>query len=71
LSDEAKAIAKPNLEIFADDVKASHGATLSQFNVEELFYLRSRGMDRSSAEETLAAGFCQEILNAVPPGIRL
>jgi Fe-S cluster assembly protein SufD len=71
LSDEAKGVAKPNLEIFADDVKASHGATLSQFNVEELFYLRSRGLDRALAEETLAAGFCQEILNAVPRGISL
>lgn len=71
LSDEAKGIAKPNLEIFADDVKASHGATVSQFNVEELFYLRSRGLARSLAEETLAAGFCQEILNSVPSGIKL
>jgi Fe-S cluster assembly protein SufD len=63
LSDEASANAKPNLEIFADDVKASHGATIGQLNEEELFYLRSRGLSLSQAREWLIEGFCKEILD--------
>lgn len=71
LSNEAMGFAKPNLEIFADDVKASHGATMCQLKEEELFYFRSRGIPLSVAQETLAAGFCNEILNAAPAGIKL
>ncbi len=61
LHDEACANAKPNLEIFADDVKASHGATVGQLNEEELFYLRSRGLSLNEAKKWLIEGFCQEI----------
>ncbi len=61
LSDEANANAKPNLEIFADDVKASHGATIGRLNEEELFYLRSRGLKQEDAQEFLIEGFCKEI----------
>ncbi|MBU6383000.1 MAG: SufD family Fe-S cluster assembly protein [Verrucomicrobia bacterium] len=61
LSEWAVANAKPNLEIFADDVKASHGCTTGQLNEEELFYLRSRGLSLPSAREWLIAGFCKEI----------
>lgn len=61
LSDEASANAKPNLEIFADDVKASHGATTGKLNEEELFYLRSRGLVLQEAREWLIEGFCREI----------
>lgn len=71
LSDEALEFAKPNLEIFADDVKASHGATVSQLNEEELFYFRARGIPLSIAQEMLTTGFCNEILRAVPAGISL
>lgn len=63
LSDEASANAKPNLEIFADDVKASHGATVGQLNEEEIFYLRSRGLGLEQAQQWLIEGFCKEILN--------
>jgi Fe-S cluster assembly protein SufD len=63
LSDEVSAAAKPNLEIFADDVKASHGATFTQLQPEELFYFRSRGLSEQEAKELLRKGFCQEILN--------
>lgn len=63
LSDEASANAKPNLEIFADDVKASHGATFGRLNEEELFYLQSRGLDPIDARKWLIQGFCQEILD--------
>lgn len=61
LSDEAVANAKPNLEIFADDVKASHGATTGKLDEEELFYLRSRGLGLEQAKEWLIEGFCREI----------
>lgn len=63
LSNEAVANAKPNLEIFADDVKASHGATVGQLDAEELFYLRSRGLSLEQAKEWLIEGFCKEILD--------
>jgi Fe-S cluster assembly protein SufD len=71
LSEEALSFAKPNLEIFADDVKASHGATVSQLNEEELFYFRCRGFPLVVAQEMLAEGFCNEILHAAPNGIVL
>lgn len=61
LSDKAYAYAKPNLEIFADDVKASHGATVAQLNDEELFYLQTRGLGRKEAKKLLVLGFCNEI----------
>jgi Fe-S cluster assembly protein SufD len=64
LSDKAVAHAKPNLEIFADDVKASHGATIGQLDEEEMFYLRSRGLSREEAMSWLVEGFCKEILDA-------
>lgn len=63
LSDRASANAKPNLEIFADDVKASHGATIGQLDEEQLFYLRSRGLGLEQAKDFLIQGFCKEILD--------
>jgi Fe-S cluster assembly protein SufD len=63
LSDAAAANAKPNLEIFADDVKASHGATVGQLDAEQLFYLRSRGLPLEEARDWLIQGFCKEILD--------
>ncbi len=66
LSDRASANAKPNLEIFADDVKASHGATVGQLDEEQLFYLRSRGLGLEQAREWLIEGFCKEILDQAP-----
>ena len=50
LSKEASAYTKPHLEIFVDDVAASHGATISQIKEEELFYLRSRGLSLIEAK---------------------
>jgi Fe-S cluster assembly protein SufD len=66
LSDAAVANAKPNLEIFADDVKASHGATMSEVDDEQLFYLQSRGLTKESAGNLLIQGFIQEIMDQVP-----
>jgi Fe-S cluster assembly protein SufD len=70
LSDEAAAYSKPNLEIFADDVKASHGATIAQLNAEDLFYLRSRGLSLSDAQQCLIDGFCRELIECIPENKR-
>lgn len=61
LSNEAVAISRPNLQIFADDVKASHGATISIPREEELFYLKSRGIHEEEAKKHLTLGFCREL----------
>jgi Fe-S cluster assembly protein SufD len=65
LSDLARSNSKPNLEIFADDVKASHGSTVTQLSPDELFYLRSRGLNEMEARSLLAHGFCRELIDAV------
>lgn len=70
LSDEASANAKPNLEIFADDVKASHGATVAQLSDDELFYLRSRGLTQEEAKKLLLEGFCRELIESAPEALR-
>lgn len=66
LSESAVANAKPNLEIFADDVKASHGATMSEVDEEQLFYLQSRGLCQEKARALLIHGFIQEVLDQIP-----
>ncbi len=68
LSDTAVARTQPNLEIFADDVKASHGATVAQLQDEELFYLRSRGLKSEEAKRLLTEGFCRELIDEVHDG---
>jgi Fe-S cluster assembly protein SufD len=65
LSDRALAVSRPNLEIFADDVKASHGATCGEIDREHLFYLKTRGMDEQTAKRVLIYGFCREILEEI------
>ena len=57
LDEGACAFSKPNLEIFADDVKASHGATITQLSEEELFYLQTRGLHPLLCKEMLVKGF--------------
>lgn len=66
LSPDAKAETRPNLKIFADDVKASHGATVGQLDEDQLFYLLTRGFDRVKAKELLIKGFCQELIDLIP-----
>ncbi|HSX13273.1 MAG TPA: Fe-S cluster assembly protein SufD [Chlamydiales bacterium] len=66
LSDQATVNVKPNLEIFADDVKASHGATLGQLDEEALFYLTSRGISLDDAKQYLIRGFVQELADCLP-----
>ena len=71
LSKDASAVALPNLEIRADDVRCSHGATVGQVDDTMLFYLMSRGLDREQAERLLVFGFFDEVLARVPgEGVR-
>jgi Fe-S cluster assembly protein SufD len=65
LSDEAVVNAKPQLEIFADDVKCSHGATTGQMDEEALFYLRARGIGKENAMALLNVAFANDILNNI------
>jgi Fe-S cluster assembly protein SufD len=63
LSDDAQIDTKPQLEIYADDVKCTHGATIGQVEENALFYLRSRGIDESSARSLLLLAFANECLD--------
>jgi Fe-S cluster assembly protein SufD len=65
LSAEARSDSQPQLEIYADDVKCTHGATLGPIDERSLFYLRSRGLDPEAARTLLTYGFGAEILNSV------
>lgn len=62
LSDEAELDSKPELEIYADDVKCSHGATVGDLDMTALFYLRSRGLPLSVARAMLVFGWAEEVL---------
>lgn len=66
LSDRAMADSKPNLEVFADDVKASHGATVGQLDKEQLFYMKSRGFSDAAAKDLLVHAFCKEVIDSIP-----
>jgi Fe-S cluster assembly protein SufD len=68
LSDQAVATSLPNLEIEADDVRCSHGATVGQLDSEALFYLMSRGLNRERAERLVVLGFLGEVLSRLPMG---
>ena len=63
LSDEAQIDTKPQLEIYADDVKCTHGATIGQVEENALFYLRSRGLDEAQAKHLLLLAFANECLD--------
>jgi Fe-S cluster assembly protein SufD len=65
LSTEALVNSTPRLEIFADDVKCTHGATIGQLSEDELFYLRSRGIDGQTARTLLTYAFASDILSTV------
>lgn len=65
LSDKAQVYAKPQLEIFADDVKCSHGCTIGQFNPESLFYLQSRGIGEDAARNLLVEAFAFDVTDKV------
>jgi Fe-S cluster assembly protein SufD len=66
LSDGAEANSMPGLEILADDVRCTHGATSGQIQPEELFYLKSRGIDDLAAKQLIARGFLNEVVGRLP-----
>jgi len=65
LTDDAKMDIKPQLEIYADDVKCSHGATVGQLDTEALFYLQSRGINKKEARLMLMFGFAHEVIQNI------
>jgi len=66
LTDSARVNAKPQLEIYADDVRCSHGATVGRLDEDQLFYLRSRGVDENEARLMLTLGFANEVTCELP-----
>lgn len=66
LSGGARVHAKPHLEIDADDVQCSHGATVGRLDPEQLFYLRSRGIDEPTGRAALTYAFARELIDSVP-----
>jgi len=65
LSDEAVIDTKPELQIFADDVRCTHGATIGQLDAESLFYLQSRGIGKADARNLLTYAFAQDIVDRI------
>jgi len=65
MSDNTSMFTKPELEIYADDVKCSHGSTTGQFNEEALFYLRARGLSEESAKRLLVSAFTSDVMNRI------
>ncbi|RAP37714.1 Fe-S cluster assembly protein SufD [Candidatus Marinamargulisbacteria bacterium SCGC AAA071-K20] len=65
LSDNARALSRPQLRIDADDVECAHGATMGQLNPEEVFYLESRGLNKSAARALLTFGFAEDIIQRI------
>ena len=65
LTDEASVNTKPELEIYADDVKASHGTTVGQVDENAIYYLRTRGISPSDAERMLTSAFAADVLGEI------
>lgn len=68
LSPDARAVAEPELEIEADEVRASHAAAVSSLDKDELFYLSSRGIPPAAAERLITAGFFNHVINRIGDG---
>ncbi len=66
LSERARIDTKPQLEIFADDVKCTHGATVGRIDETALFYMKSRGIPNNEARKLLTYAFCAEVLETIP-----
>jgi Fe-S cluster assembly protein SufD len=66
LSPKARVDTKPQLEIVADNVKCTHGATVSQLEDDEVFYLQSRGIDAASAQKLLVYAFAFAVIEKIP-----
>ena len=65
LSDRAEVDTKPELEIYADDVKCGHGATIGQLDEDQVFYLRARGIDRAAARALLTLAFARDVIDRI------
>ena len=65
LSEDAQINTKPELEIFADDVRCTHGATIGQLDADALFYLRTRGLGAEQARNVLIHAFASDLLNRI------
>jgi Fe-S cluster assembly protein SufD len=65
LSDDAQINTKPQLEIFANDVKCTHGAAVGQLDEDAIFYLRARGLDLQQARDMLIFAFAGDVLNRI------
>tara|TARA_B100000963_G_scaffold317688_1_gene298263 strand:+ start:238 stop:1479 length:1242 start_codon:yes stop_codon:yes gene_type:complete len=65
LSDESKFLSKPELEIYADDVKCSHGSSSGSIDEDSIFYLRSRGINEVDAKKMMIEGFLAEVINKI------
>jgi Fe-S cluster assembly protein SufD len=65
LSDNASVNSKPELEIYADDVKCSHGSTTGQLDEEAVFYLRARGLSEKSARHLMVSAFIGDVLEKI------
>jgi Fe-S cluster assembly protein SufD len=65
MSDDATVNSKPELEIYADDVKCSHGSTTGQLDEEAIYYLRARGLSEKSAKKLLVSAFIADVLNKI------
>ena len=65
MSDKASINAKPELEIYADDVKCSHGSTTGQFDEEAVFYLRARGISEQNARKLLVSAFANDVIENI------
>lgn len=61
LSEQARALSRPQLSIFADDVKCAHGATMSQLDADQIYYLQTRGVNPAEAKAVLMTGFADEV----------
>jgi len=66
LSEGAKANSVPGLEILADDVRCSHGATVGTVQAEQMFYLESRGIPEIEAEKLIVGGFFEPVIDEMP-----
>ena len=67
LSRQAEADSMPQLEIYADDVRCAHGATIGQLDDDSMFYLQSRGIQKLDAKKILTHAFAKEVLNKLEP----
>lgn len=70
LSNQAEVYSRPQLEIYADDVKCKHGSTTGQLDQDALFYLRARGIEEADAKQMLLAGFAEEVLKRIPASLK-